>query len=414
VNFSFVAMRSNIAELPALVDLSARLGTTGVHVEPLYSQEQDALEAHYRLENLGTLPPDQVMAIMNEAALRAAKQGVSVASRFLSEACGSFDYVERAPGLGIHWTCTEPWSSIWVTAAGEVRTCCINETSFGSLNENTFAEIWNGDAFRSFRADHASRARMPEGCGNCIRNGRPRQSPFFKTIETVTYRPLELPRSETSPPARIDWPPEGETITDPLVVVGTVENGERPRWEVVIDGCPLSAIEAVEGGRFVASGEVPFLTEGAHILWIRDPDDPASGWDHREVHFWRPEVAEPGVVRAASVAAVALGRPCCDARLFVDGRIQPHVLVAEALDRASILVMDARDIPAGVHGVEVWSGRAKVGAMRIERLSTEPRRRRTWSGESSQGEVVRGKGRKVRHLSMGEQDEGPLPLPTSP
>src|SRR5438270_13453907 len=34
VNLSFVAMSSNIHELPAIVELAANLGTTGVHVEP--------------------------------------------------------------------------------------------------------------------------------------------------------------------------------------------------------------------------------------------------------------------------------------------------------------------------------------------------------------------------------------------
>ena len=37
-----------------------------------------------------------------------------------------------------------------------MRTCCLNDESFGNLFEASFEEIWNGDAFVRFRDQHRS------------------------------------------------------------------------------------------------------------------------------------------------------------------------------------------------------------------------------------------------------------------
>ncbi len=368
VNLSFVAMRSNIGELPALVELAARLGTTGVHVEPLYAQEEATLEEHYARENLGTVPAGRVREIMDDASVRARALGLDLASRFLAGA-GSFDYVERAPSLAIDWACTEPWSSIWVTSAGEVRTCCINETSFGTLSEAAFDEIWDGPSFRAFRLQHVARAEPPAGCANCIRNGRPRHSPFFRTLERVTYRPLRLPGSASAPPVRIDRPARGETVTDPLVVTGIATAAARA-WDVMIDDCAIPSLDLMEDGRFVASGEVPFLTEGAHVVWIRGRNgEAAEGWDHREIHFWRPAAQEGAIARTTGLASRRLPYACPEPRVFIDRRLWPAARLVERHAAPPLLLIDTAALTPAEHQIEVWSGRSKIDAFCIERLN---------------------------------------------
>ena len=183
VNLSFVAMASNIHELPAMIDLAAALDTTGVHVEPLFAQPGSSeLMDHYARENLGATSADRVAEMFDEAFKRADALGVSLATRFAGER-DQFDYVRRVRGETIDWTCSEPWSSIWVTSAGEVRTCCVNETSFGNLSKQSIGEIWNGELFRRFRAQHARR-EIATGCANCVANGRVRQSPYFPGSST--------------------------------------------------------------------------------------------------------------------------------------------------------------------------------------------------------------------------------------
>ena len=302
VDLSFVAMASNLHELPELIDLAADSGVRGVHVEPLYSQIQHDLQEHYARENLGLLGARRVDELFQGARDRAALSGVRLASRFLLDG-GSADYVERARSFGNAWTCSEPWSSIWVTSAGEVRTCCINETSFGSLFEREFAEIWNGEAYSAFRRAHAGRRETPAGCANCIRNGRVRHSPFYAPLQAVTYRPIAAPGEarRVSAGATIEWPLDDAVVTDPIVITGAVSGG--PRGEIVIDrafAVPLGTVAVVDAGKFTAVLDVPFVTEGSHLVGWRAA--PGGGIEaERTVHLWRPPAAE-GETRVAGLS----------------------------------------------------------------------------------------------------------------
>ncbi|HLJ74704.1 MAG TPA: radical SAM protein [Thermoanaerobaculia bacterium] len=303
VNLSFVAMASNIDELPAMVDLCADLGATGVHVEPLFAQPTSAdLMDHYSREHLGRAT--NVAGIFDEASQRAADHGVTLASRFMGER-NEFDYLRRVREDRIDWTCSEPWSSIWVTSAGEVRTCCINETSFGDLYQQSIDEIWNGSEYRAFRSQHARR-EAAKGCGNCVANGRVRQSPFFKTIEAVTYRPVILPATLDDSRTFIDAPAEGAAISDPLIVHGAT--GMPIDLELMIDHTCVYALHAT--GRFAIEAPIPFVTEGAHLVWMR-PRGEQRGWPAREVFLWRSTPASASPLRLAPESE----RPAAPSRL---------------------------------------------------------------------------------------------------
>jgi MoaA/NifB/PqqE/SkfB family radical SAM enzyme len=357
VNLSFVAMRSNIRELPMLADLCADLGATGIHVEPLYGQQQPELERHYAEENLGTVDHGLIEECLAETVERARTRGIDVASRFLS-GNGSFDYVERSAEMRVGWPCSEPWSSIWVTAAGEVRTCCINETSFGSLFEDDLRSIWNGEAFRRFRGQHAARgAAVPEGCGNCIRNGRPRHSPFFRAVEPVTYRPLEFEPVSGETPAMIRWPQAGDVVTDPLVVTGRrLTRDHAVRWEMMIDREQVGYVDEsclTESGAFVVHGPVPYLTEGVHVLWFRERGRAdGRGWGHREVHFRRGERAESSVC-ATSFAALPIPSPARGLRVFIDGQRWDDFAIERTSGSQPIVMLDVSSLSAGRHEVSV-------------------------------------------------------------
>lgn len=293
VNLSFVAMSSNIGELPSLVDFCAEVGATGVHVEPLFQQPASGeLMDHYSRENLGACNASDVAAIFARAHERAEQLGVSLATRFAGER-ETFDYVERARSTRAEWACSEPWSSIWVTSAGEVRTCCVNDHVFGNLFEQSFEEIWNGEPYRAFRASHVAR-EIAHGCGNCIRNGRVRQSPFFRTIRRVTYAPLfkEWPSASDDDPIVIANPLSGETTNDPLVVSGTIDASlDRVDVELMIDETPVANFgDRAEGeaNAFTLRVPIEYVTEGAHVVWVRVQGS-ERGYGHREVFLWRPE-----------------------------------------------------------------------------------------------------------------------------
>ncbi|HVE72617.1 MAG TPA: SPASM domain-containing protein, partial [Thermoanaerobaculia bacterium] len=288
INLSFVAMRSNIDELPLLVDLGAELGIAALHVEPLLHQvEGTPLDEHYNRENLGLAP--HASDVFSVVADRARAAGIHFSSRFAEERT-HFDFLEAARHLRVDWTCSEPWATVWVTSAGEVRTCCLNGVSFGNLYQQTFDEIWNGAAYARFREQHARR-ETAEGCANCIANGRVQSSPYFRATQSVTYRPIieALPVDAGDGAIVLHDPRDGDTLTEPLYVSGELAEGIDPvDVTVMLDHTPIENLN--HAGRFTGSAflltlPVHFVTEGAHILWMRHRDGRA--YAHREVHLWR-------------------------------------------------------------------------------------------------------------------------------
>lgn len=366
VDLSFVAMASNIVELPRLVELCSDLGATGIHVEPLYSQQQSDLEIHYQRENLGVAGELVVRHAFDEARRIAARQNVRIASRFDEDAHGSgFDYVERSKSLRPDWKCSEPWASVWITSAGEVRTCCMNDTSFGSLFESSFDEIWNGESFLAFRRAHARR-EVARGCANCIRNGRMRNSPFFTAIEPVTYRPIERRPGGTG--IEIRTPSPGETLTDPLHVSGVISDGGQ--WEIMVGHTPIGPARPDPNGHFVLDGGVPFLTEGAHLLWARRSE---GGGDagHREFHFWRPQAA-PGVtpMTATGVLRHFAPRHIWSISAEIDGhRWRGVEFFCDDRPSTRVALLDLRRLPPGTHEVRLRVNGVLAAPVAIERLA---------------------------------------------
>jgi MoaA/NifB/PqqE/SkfB family radical SAM enzyme len=308
VNLSIVAMASNIAELPAMVELCAELGAYGVHVEPLYMQADSVdLVQNYDRENLGIVGAARASQLFDDAVARADDLGLDFTSRFLGER-SEFDYVARASSERRDWLCSEPWSSIWVTSGGDVRTCCINGVAFGNLWKNSIDEIWNGQTWRDFRAQHARR-EPAVGCGVCMANGRERNSAYFRTVERVTYRPMfDPPNVAPGALVKIDTPIARSTVHDPLVVTGSVAASlELTEVELMIDATPAANFKDAghfDGDAFAFSLPIPYVTEGAHVIWARRRGA-ASGWAHREVFLWRPGAtpASPSPLRSAPASA---------------------------------------------------------------------------------------------------------------
>ena len=375
VDLSFVGMASNLHELPKLVEFAAEVGARGVHVEPLYSQIQHDLQEHYARENLGILGTETVDRHFGDAKERAAELGVNLVSRFLS-GTGSADYVERSRGANIWWTCNEPWTSIWVTSAGEIRTCCINETSFGNVFEQPFAEIWNGAAFQSFRDQHRLRKETPVGCANCIRNGRVRHSPYLAALEPVTYWPLRGPSETTAVPekgsATLEWPTEGAVVTDPLVVRGRFPRGEGPP-DLIIDkrfSIPLARAAVWKSGEYAAVVEIPYLTEGAHLLSLRRGS--GENFAVRTVHVWKPP-RESGRMPATSFVAVGMncGPNAWKAKLAIDDRRWKaatwlHTRSAEGF--RGIACFDLAGLPPGPHRLSVEPRRQPISRYEFVKL----------------------------------------------
>jgi MoaA/NifB/PqqE/SkfB family radical SAM enzyme len=356
VDVSFVAMASNFKELPELIDLCAELGVGSVHVEPLYSQREDHLEAHYNREHLGLLGAAAVDRTLDSAMQRSRATGVRLSSRFVAERVDP-DYVRHSLSEPPWWRCSEPWTAVWITSAGEVRCCCLNDTSFGSLLEQPFEAIWNGAAFREFRRSQ-QHGQGPPSCANCRANSRVRCSPYLRAVQPITFRPLlgpDTPPELNSGVPQVEWPPPDGVVGDPLPVFGHSGPGVHGHdLEVLIDRtvvADLGSHGVVDGSNFAVSIPVPYLTEGAHMLWLRPRGAlDHHGWCHRHLHFWRPDAVRSlasglTVVQIPRTRTWRLRRPTIE----IDGTRQPVRFLSErrALGVHGAALVDLRAAPSG-------------------------------------------------------------------
>jgi radical SAM protein with 4Fe4S-binding SPASM domain len=81
----------------------------------------------------------------------------------------------KGSGDGSPWSlCRRPWSLMYFTANGRVLPCCIAPFSqhgyenytLGHAGQQSLHDIWNGSAYREFRAALLS-DKPPKSCANC-------------------------------------------------------------------------------------------------------------------------------------------------------------------------------------------------------------------------------------------------------
>lgn len=172
VQIVFVAMRRNLRELPALVELAAEWGVDSIWVQNLSHSFGD------------TDPSGSYMEIRQFAEREALWQGgyadaeaVFREARELGEHLGVDLRLPRlhepeAPaqlpgGVGCHW----PFESAYITHDGNVQPCCMvmgaDRAVLGSLEDAGFTEIWRSEPYEDFRAGLRPGGDPPEVCRGC-------------------------------------------------------------------------------------------------------------------------------------------------------------------------------------------------------------------------------------------------------
>jgi MoaA/NifB/PqqE/SkfB family radical SAM enzyme len=165
-------LKETIAELPAFVEVAAKIGVKEVYLQRLVFFDQDAV---------GLARPDQALydrldrtesALIDEAAALAKSHGMTFsASGAASEPGMSLAPQDRASPWSM---CRRPWTVMYVTANGRALPCCIapfaqrgyENYTLGDATQQTLREIWNGEAYRSFR-DALLSERPPAACAGC-------------------------------------------------------------------------------------------------------------------------------------------------------------------------------------------------------------------------------------------------------
>jgi radical SAM protein with 4Fe4S-binding SPASM domain len=162
----FVAMRRNVSQLEALVELAAEIGVDELWVQNLSHVFSDtdpagAYDEIRRYAESEALFADADTAafardIFTRTAERARERGLDLRLP---------DLEESASG-----SCSWPWDGAYVTHRGDVQPCCMvmgsDRATLGRLSEQPFDEIWHGEPYRAFRRALLSE-HPPDVCAGC-------------------------------------------------------------------------------------------------------------------------------------------------------------------------------------------------------------------------------------------------------
>jgi MoaA/NifB/PqqE/SkfB family radical SAM enzyme len=170
VSLWLTGLKETVRELPDFVRRAAEMGVNEVHLQRLVYDDTGFGMARADSSLFEQTQRDEQAAI-DEATAIGATLGVTL------DASGATE-----PGLSLKqtdgetpWaTCRRPWSLMYFTAHGRALPCCIAPFSargydtytLGDATQQTLRDIWNGEAYKNFRADLLSDT-PPKPCANC-------------------------------------------------------------------------------------------------------------------------------------------------------------------------------------------------------------------------------------------------------
>jgi len=167
-------MKENIAELPDLVRLAARLGIGEVYLQRLVFYDEGhtiglAREDQSLYGRAGQHAEDVIAEcerLSQELGVRLEASGATNPRNSLAK-----DHADPAP-----WrACRRPWTVTYVTVNGNILPCCIapfatgdyQSIILGNLFAQPFGEIWNGERYQEFRSGLQSLHAPSDACAKC-------------------------------------------------------------------------------------------------------------------------------------------------------------------------------------------------------------------------------------------------------
>jgi MoaA/NifB/PqqE/SkfB family radical SAM enzyme len=172
VSVWLTGLKETVEELPAFVQLAAEIGVKEVYLQRLVFFDRSAI---------GMARPDQALferMTREEAGHLKAAEDLARSLGITFSASGS----ASEPGLSLKkadesspWSlCRRPWSLMYFTANGRALPCCIapfsqhgyDNYTLGDATQQTLRDIWNGTAYRDFRAALLS-DKPAAACANC-------------------------------------------------------------------------------------------------------------------------------------------------------------------------------------------------------------------------------------------------------
>ncbi len=213
IELELVAMRDNFSELPQWAEMAAELQCQGLIVQKMLGHTGSPQETIFNEQNLNQIPYSRGQATWDSFLAVAQKHNLYLASPFAAldlraefgpdpvpaDPSRQAESCDADPPQGVpvpsgpveadvpaalpdrpaepilpetaarRLYCTQPWSVIYVTWKGEVRTCCFNEYCLGNLEQARFAEIWNGRRYREMRRA-VRKGQVLDICRDCLKS----------------------------------------------------------------------------------------------------------------------------------------------------------------------------------------------------------------------------------------------------
>jgi MoaA/NifB/PqqE/SkfB family radical SAM enzyme len=171
VSLWLTGLSETVEQLPAFVKLAAEIGVQEVYLQRLVFFNESAV---------GKARPDQSLferLTQEEAAClkQAEDLARSLGLTFSASGAATEPGLSLKGGGGSPWSlCRRPWSLMYFTANGRALPCCIapfsqhgyDNYTLGHAGRQSLQEIWNGPAYRDFRAALLS-DQPPESCAKC-------------------------------------------------------------------------------------------------------------------------------------------------------------------------------------------------------------------------------------------------------
>ena len=172
VKFNFVMMRSNLHEMPAMVDFAHGLGAEIIDFRLPFLLKPQGLE-----DELPNQDPDFMDAMIEETRRRMEDLGLAVEqlpeTHAAREARGyASPGVNPDPGPRVDGTphCDAPWGFLVIWPTGTIHPCCSPYMLAGepmdSLRDHSFAQILTGPRYEALRSSLIS-GRFNDECARC-------------------------------------------------------------------------------------------------------------------------------------------------------------------------------------------------------------------------------------------------------
>jgi MoaA/NifB/PqqE/SkfB family radical SAM enzyme len=172
VSVWLTGLKETVEELPSFVKIAAEIGVKEIYLQRLVFFDEAAI---------GKARPDQALferltegeaVHLKKAEDLARSLGVAFSA---SGAASEPGLSLKSNGDGSPWSrCQRPWSLMYFTANGRALPCCIapfsehgyDNYTLGHAGRQSLHDIWNGLAYRDFRAALLS-DKPPKSCANC-------------------------------------------------------------------------------------------------------------------------------------------------------------------------------------------------------------------------------------------------------